>query len=713
MELSRQRLRPALSEGSHVTCPRCNGVGQVRDTDSSALHILRILQEEAMKESTAAVHAQVPVDVATYLLNEKRADIAKLEARQRVSIVLIPNKFLETPHYSIERLRHDDERLDLAKASYDRVIAPPTDEPYTPAAQIESKNRRQNAVVKGIVPETPAPIVVHEPVSSPAASAAPASTPVQEKSFWARLRAWFGAEPEPASKPPRREASAAAGADAPGARTTERSRGGRGEQRDGARKSERSGGRDRRPERGARGERPDGERKERADNRGEAPREGAREGQREGQRDGQRGGRTKRDEPRRDRPPVAEAAATGRDRPTAEGQTAPEAEAGAERSSANRRRGRRDRGPQGERAISAENSSEILAGNAPLAADGETREPVPAVNGAGIASEVTNSALLPGAADEGGTPATAALAGSEEEKRGRRRRRRRGRSGSERTGPAAGPNEANEANEGGDAPLEGGAMGADQGFDDAEEAFEGHETPAAQSVPVPVQGHAERPASIADGAAREALQSAPSSPFAGSVTSPAASALESGVAHAVARPVEQPAAQSVTQLVAPPVVQAVAQTVAPAMAQPAIEAPTTRMVNPLLARTGDAAAQDPSGAAPFSTVVAAMEALASSGKAAPLLRPAVPPPPSAPLATSGGGAALASAASVPPKSLDLEELAPALNAAGIELAQTDPAKMAAAQARIASEDKPQRVGRERPARAPVEDEPLQQVQTRH
>jgi ribonuclease E len=106
MELSRQRLRPALNEGSHVTCPRCNGVGVIRDTESSALHILRILQEEAMKESTAAVHAQVPVEVASFLLNEKRGDIAKLEARLRVSIVLIPNKFLDTPHYHIERLRH-------------------------------------------------------------------------------------------------------------------------------------------------------------------------------------------------------------------------------------------------------------------------------------------------------------------------------------------------------------------------------------------------------------------------------------------------------------------------------------------------------------------------------------------------------------------------------------------------------------------------------
>ena len=163
MELSRQRLRPALNEGSHVTCPRCNGVGVIRDTESSALHILRILQEEAMKESTAAVHAQVPVEVAAFLLNEKRGDIAKLEARLRVSIVLIPNKFLDTPHYHVERLRHDDPRLDEAKASFERAaeLAPSTDTPYTRGKADEERSRpKQEAVVKGIVPETPAPIVV-------------------------------------------------------------------------------------------------------------------------------------------------------------------------------------------------------------------------------------------------------------------------------------------------------------------------------------------------------------------------------------------------------------------------------------------------------------------------------------------------------------------------------------------------------------------------
>ncbi|RAF73981.1 ribonuclease E/G, partial [Burkholderia multivorans] len=118
MELSRQRLRPALSEGSHVTCPRCNGTGHIRDTESSALQVLRIIQEEAMKENTAAIHCQVPVEVTAFLLNEKRQEINKIESRFKVGIVLIPNKHLDTPHYKLERLRHDDARLDDPRASW-------------------------------------------------------------------------------------------------------------------------------------------------------------------------------------------------------------------------------------------------------------------------------------------------------------------------------------------------------------------------------------------------------------------------------------------------------------------------------------------------------------------------------------------------------------------------------------------------------------------
>ncbi len=169
MELSRQRLRPALSEGSHVTCPRCNGIGHIRDTESSALHILRILQEEAMKDNTAAVHVQVPVEVATFLLNEKRTEIAKIEAQQRVTVLLVPNKFLETPNYHVERLRHDDPRLEDVKASFRAGRRTGAQHRYAVhARQMRGGARprpKQEAVVKGIVPETPAPVMVRRRLS--------------------------------------------------------------------------------------------------------------------------------------------------------------------------------------------------------------------------------------------------------------------------------------------------------------------------------------------------------------------------------------------------------------------------------------------------------------------------------------------------------------------------------------------------------------------
>lgn len=162
MELSRQRLRPSLSEGNHITCPRCNGVGVIRDTESCALQVLRILQEEAMKEGTGAVYAQVPVDVATFLLNEKRNDITKLEARHRVPVVLIPNTHLETPHYHIERMRQDDDRMDETLASYNRVEeidVTEADDPYAQKSQEDKPARpKQIPVIKNVLPSVPAPV---------------------------------------------------------------------------------------------------------------------------------------------------------------------------------------------------------------------------------------------------------------------------------------------------------------------------------------------------------------------------------------------------------------------------------------------------------------------------------------------------------------------------------------------------------------------------
>ncbi len=188
MELSRQRLRPALNEGSHTTCPRCNGTGVIRDTESSALQVLRLIQEESMKENTAAVHAQVPVDVATFLLNEKRTDIAKMEARLKVSVVLIPNKNLETPHHRLERLRHDDPRLESTKASFELADQPETHLSYT--KQEQEIKPRPEALVKGITHAQPAP------VNGAKAAQATAEVGLVTR-LLNKLKSLFAAEPEP------------------------------------------------------------------------------------------------------------------------------------------------------------------------------------------------------------------------------------------------------------------------------------------------------------------------------------------------------------------------------------------------------------------------------------------------------------------------------------------------------------------------------------
>ena len=216
MELSRQRLRPALNEGSHITCPRCNGTGVIRDAESSALHVLRLLQEEAMKENTAAVHAQVPVDVATYLLNEKRSDITKMEARLKVNLLLIPNKHLETPHHHIERLRHDDPRLEEVKTSFELVEAPSTDAAWQPREH-EIKSRPE-ALVKGITPSQPAPVSTPAPAPAAAAPAPAASGGLG--GLFKRLVGWLtgngdsakpAATPLPRKTPPSAAPPAAAG----------------------------------------------------------------------------------------------------------------------------------------------------------------------------------------------------------------------------------------------------------------------------------------------------------------------------------------------------------------------------------------------------------------------------------------------------------------------------------------------------------------------
>ena len=169
LELSRQRLRPSLGETNHIPCPRCNGTGHIRGIESTALHILRITQEDAMKDNSAIIQVQLPVEVATFLLNEKRADIHAIEQRMGVEVVLIPNIHLETPNYNIVRVKHDDVTEETSRASY-KLVELPTETSYIPTAEQTAKEVRPVAAVKGITPAAPAPIVAEKTEATPVLS---------------------------------------------------------------------------------------------------------------------------------------------------------------------------------------------------------------------------------------------------------------------------------------------------------------------------------------------------------------------------------------------------------------------------------------------------------------------------------------------------------------------------------------------------------------
>jgi ribonuclease E len=406
LELSRQRLRPALSEGSHITCPRCNGTGHIRDTESSALQILRIIQEEAMKENTAAVHVQVPVEVTSFLLNEKRTEITKIELKQRTTVLLVPNKHLDTPNYKLERLRHDDPRLENLQASY-TMIEEPDDE--VSISRREKTKAKQEPVIKGVLPDQPAP-VAPPPAPAPAPVAAapapqtepqpqwarsPAATPAAGGGFFGWLKKLFGGE-APAPAPVAAPAAAPATTTAP-AREGGRDggRGGKGrEGRDG-----RDGRRERGGERNERGGERSGERGGRG--RGEARAEGGRQegGRPEGGR--QDGRRDSRGEGRNE----------GRDNRDGRGEQRRDSRRGAQ-------------APATAETDKFESTQPLAAARTDDAPQPSRRPPRPERE-----PQPTDAEIALGAAPEGVTAEGTAAEGERAEGEGKRRRRRRGRGG--------------------------------------------------------------------------------------------------------------------------------------------------------------------------------------------------------------------------------------------------------------------------------------------
>ena len=231
MEMSRQRLRPSLEETTAIICPRCTGQGVIRNVRSLALSVLRILEEETLKERSAGVRAIVPVPIASFLLNEKRSDITAIEARNGVRIMIVPNPNMETPHFEVVRVRDDQVEALLSQESHEvaeAVLEATTENGYEAPPVPEA----QDAIVKSVAPQQPAPAQAQ--AEAPAAPAAPVAAPAPQGGFLGRLfKGLFGAPsaPEPSEAKEQEESKEEERSSENRSRGGNRNRGGRNRRR--------------------------------------------------------------------------------------------------------------------------------------------------------------------------------------------------------------------------------------------------------------------------------------------------------------------------------------------------------------------------------------------------------------------------------------------------------------------------------------------------
>ncbi|WP_341314717.1 Rne/Rng family ribonuclease [Paraburkholderia sp. IMGN_8] len=691
MELSRQRLRPALSEGSHVTCPRCNGTGHIRDTESSALQVLRIIQEEAMKENTAAIHCQVPVEVTAFLLNEKRAEINKIESRFKVNVVLIPNKHLDTPHYKLERLRHDDARLDEPRASWKMAeeAARELESETGYSKRTEEVKPKQEAAVKGITPEKPAPSAPVRPATTPA----PVAVTPAGGGFIGWLKNLFGMQPaapapvvpattEKQARPQRGERTER------GERTGERGgdrnrnrRGGAGGRDAAGRGEGATGGRQ------AQGQQPSQRREEREPREGRETREGREP----------RGNREPREaregrEPRESREPRE--GREGRESRDNRGIERAETVESAARGERQERGERRERGERGERRKQQPETADALTQNEAQAAE----------------ELAQNQAAL----GENGAPVDQeAVAREGEERRRRRRGRRGGRREREEDGVngnlAADVAEAEGGNVADEAPVR-------TPHQLVERKVEVNEVKAVTPAEVAVAAVATETAVVTElHAATETPAPAVEAAAKAETVAPVA---EAPVASAAVEPVVQAAA--VAPVEAAQATQVASETVSlvePAHVDAPVAAPVeTRVEAPVAAPVVEAQAAPAPVVAPApAAVVEAVEAPAV--QPAPQAEIVEPQPVVAAVAPAAEPAVVepapvAAAPQAPRKSYVSEEsLQPVLEQAGLVWVNTDANKLRAAQEAAAQTTKPARVVRERKPLPPLDSAPMQQVET--
>ena len=374
LELSRQRLRPSLEESTQSVCPRCSGAGNIRSVESLALAVLRLVGEEARKERTAKVIAQVPLDVANYVLNEKRDWVQSVQEANGVQIVLIGNPDLETPNYSLRRVRDDETTLpENAGTSY-KLLTPKPD-PSLPFEEVRKQQKAEEAAISNLLPSTPAPTPPPAPEPPARAPEAPPARAAAGVSLWSRLFGWLSSAPpaapqEPAPAPRNQEAPRRSthrdhprGRDRDRDRDREprphgehrRERGGRGRNRDRNQRAHGDGGAQRpmrepgdgggqRPMRepGDGGNRPPQE--GRRDHGQQNPRQGQGQGNAQGH--GQGGGEPRADNPQQQHGPQGQGGQQGQGGP--QGQGGQQGQGGGRGRRGRRRGGRGDDRPRGE-----------------------------------------------------------------------------------------------------------------------------------------------------------------------------------------------------------------------------------------------------------------------------------------------------------------------------------------------------------------------------
>jgi ribonuclease E len=426
LELSRQRLRPSISESTNITCPRCNGMGVIRSVESLALAILRLIGEEARKDRTAKVIAHLPVDVATYLMNEKRDWLNNIESKSEVDVILVPNRYLDTPAYELRRVRDDEADLpEFSVISHQMAVQPQID--LDAIAAEEKAAPLPVPAVTTVVPTTPAPPSAPQPVAEVAKVATVAAAPPQfgpREGALLRLWRWLVGDkraPEPETKDVAR-----ARVERDRSRDRDRERSGRGREdrsrRDG-RRDER--GRDEKPraDRNDRDRRPgqrDGQRGQqrgdRGDERGRRADQSQQGGPRERRPDAQpQPQRQQPSQQRPDSPPAAPPSAATPPPTRAEGHgpaetqrpeqgERPEGERGERTGRRSRRGGRRRRRDPGEASAGGEQR-----GDSPGSADSNASQS--AERGAAVRSEPipTEAQARPGTVPEQSTPAAPAI----------------------------------------------------------------------------------------------------------------------------------------------------------------------------------------------------------------------------------------------------------------------------------------------------------------